>query len=409
MATNGIASGAQNFAPGAPLVIANSITTYPNENVHWETVYETNFGLDGEALNNKLYFSVEWYKKTTKDMLYALPLAVSAGFINPYTTNVGQVSSKGVDVLLGYRNKAGDFSYDVSVTMGFNKNKVDNLDGIETSAIYDGYNYYSNGDAGFNIMSNQNLTMTKAGLPFGSFYGYKAIGIFKTDAEAAASAQPKAKAGDLIFAHDAKNGTTLSPDDRQVIGNPNPKLVYGANIRLNWKNLDLQMLINGVSGVDLFNGVKAYEQFPWADGNTTSKVFGASFLGSNQLTGQPRVGTSNPDGTFTFENNGNYSTPNSYFVENGSYLKLKNLQIGYTFSNDLMSKIKMRSARVFLMANNVFTITKYSGLDPELGSSFSAAAQSGYVGSIGVTTRGLDAVSQYPQTRIYSVGLDLNF
>jgi len=404
------ALGAQNFAPGGPLVIANSINSIPNPNLSWETATETNIGVDGEALKGRIYFTVEWYNRTTKDVLYALPLSLSSGFTVPYFTNIGKVSSKGVDIQLGYKDKSGDLGYDVSVTAGFNKNKVLNLDGIEADALYDGYNYYSNGDAGFNIMSNQPLTITKAGLPFGSFYGYKVIGMFKTDAEAAASAQPTAHAGDLIFAHDTKNGTTLSDKDRQVIGNPNPKFVYGATIRLNYKGFDAALLFNGVAGVDLFNGVKAYEMYPFSDGNTTSKIFNDSYLGSNQLTSQPRLGVVKPDGSLALDANGNYTKPNSYFVESGAYLKLKNLQIGYTFSGNALEKLRVKSARLFVMANNLFTITKYSGLDPELGSAYSQAAMSGYVGTaVGVTTRGLDAVSQYPQTRIYSVGLDVNF
>ncbi|MDH7462743.1 TonB-dependent receptor [Chitinophagaceae bacterium 26-R-25] len=406
------ALGGQNFAPGAPLVIANSLNAIPNPNLHWETVYETNLGIDGEALNSHLYFTVEWYNKKTKDMLYALKMPVSAGYTSPYFVNIGSVQNKGVDLLIGYRNKAGEFNYDVSFNAGFNNNKVLDLSGIPNDQLFDGVNYYSNGDAGFNVMPNQNLTVTKAGLPFGSFYGYKVVGMFKTDQEAAAAtAQPGAKAGDLIYAHDAKNGNVVSEADKQVLGNPNPKMVYGATVRVNWKGIDVAMLFNGVAGVQLFNGVKAYEMYPWADGNTTSQVFGASFLGSNQLTGQPRIGYINPANAnqFILDPNGNYTKVNSYFVENGSYLKLKNLQIGYTFSNALMDKIRMRSARVFVMANNLFTITKYSGLDPELGTGFSMAQQQGYVGGITVTTRGVDAVSQYPQAKIWSVGLDLTF
>ncbi len=108
--------------------------------------------------------------------------------------------------------------------------------------------------------------------------------------------------------------------------------------------------------------------------------------------------------------NGNYNSVNSYFVENGSYLKLKNLQIGYTFSNNVLAKLSIKTARLYVMGNNLFTFTHYSGLDPELGSSYSAASAAGFVGSsIGVTTRGVDAVPQYPQTKLYSVGLDINF
>ena len=408
--TGGISGGAQNYQPGAPLIIANTVNAIPNPDLHWETITETNIGLDGELLKSKLYFSVEWYNKKTKDMLYALPLPLSSGFTQAYFTNIGNVSSKGVDLMLGYRDKVGDLGFDLTATAGFNKNKVTNLDNITTDALYDGYNYYNVGDAAYNIMSNQTLTITKAGLPFGSFYGYKALGLFKTDAEATASGQPNAHAGDLHYYHDPKTGSTLNPNDRQVIGNPNPKLVYGLNIRLNYKGFDANLLFNGVAGVQLFNGVKAYEQSLFQDGNSSTKVFGDSYLGSNGLTSQPRLGVANSNGSFTLDPNGNYSTPSSYFVESGSYLKLKNVQLGYTFMNALLSKVAVKNARLFVMANNLFTITKYSGLDPEVGSGYSMQAVNGYVGtSVGVTTRGLDAVPQYPQARIYTVGLDLNF
>lgn len=402
-ATNGIASGAQNFSQGGPLIIANSSNAIANPDLHWETIRETNIGIDGEALGGKIYYSIEYYNKNTDGMLYNINLPLSTGFTSPYIANVGKVNNKGWDILLGYRNTSGKFGYDISVTGGFNKNKVVSLNGLATDAIYDGINYYSIGDAGFNMMPNQNLTITKAGLPFGSFYGYKVQGMFQTDAQAAASPQgPATKAGDLIyedFNHDGK----ITADDRQVLGNPNPKLVYGISARFNFKGIDLALLFNGVQGIDLFNGVKAYEQFPFSDGNTTSQVFNASYLGSNGLTNQPRLGVKNPDGSFTLDPNKNYQTVSSYFVENGSYLKLKNAQLGYTFSNSVLTKLKIKSARVFIMGNNLFTITKYSGLDPELGF---AASQLGYSGA---TTRGVDAVSQYPQTRIYSIGLDVNF
>jgi TonB-linked SusC/RagA family outer membrane protein len=406
---SGIANGGQNFAPGAPLVIANSINSVPNANLHWETVYETNLGIDGEALGGKLYFTVEWYDRTTKDMLYALPLPQSSGFSAPYFVNIGKVSSKGVDIMLGYKDKNGKFGYDISATAGFNKNKVIDLDGITNDALFDGRNYYTNLDqSGYNLMGTSPLTITKAGLPFGSFYGYKVLGIFKTDEEAAHQKVngKQAHAGDLIYEDLDKSGGTINADDRQVIGNPNPKLVYGVNVRLNWKGIDVAMLFNGVAGVDIFNGVKAYEMFPFSDGSTTDKIFNSSYFGNDKLTSQPRVIA--PDKSL--DPNNNYNSVNSYFIENGSYLKLKNLQIGYTFSNNLLNKVSIQSARLFVMANNLFTITKYSGLDPEIGSSYSIQSASGFVGTtVGVTTRGVDAVAQYPQTRIYSVGLDINF
>lgn len=400
-----------NFAPGAPLLIGSSINTISNPDLHWETVKETNIGIDGELWSGKVYFSAEWYNKVTKDMLYALPLPPNAGFSSPFFTNIGSVQGRGVDLLLGYKDKAGPVNFDITATAGFNSNKVTNLDGIATDALYDGLNYYNNGNATYGAMIGKNLTITKNGLPFGQFYGYKVLGIFQTDAQAAASAQPKAHAGDLIYAHNPKNGAAVNSQDEQVIGNPNPKLVYGINIRLSYGGWDLAALFNGVAGVQLFNGVKVYAQHPFeSDANVTTAALHDSYFGSNGLTSQPRMGVTNPNGSYTDDPNGNYTNPSSYFIENGSYLKLKNLQIGYSFSSAAMERLKIRGARIFVMGNNLFTITKYSGLDPEVGSAYSQAAVSGYVGgAVGVTTRGLDAVSQYPQTRIYSAGIDVNF
>ncbi|HEX3384956.1 MAG TPA: SusC/RagA family TonB-linked outer membrane protein, partial [Mucilaginibacter sp.] len=401
--TSGISGGSQGFGVGQPFQIANTLTKLANPNVHWETVTETNIGLDGEALNGRLYFTLEWYNKNTSDMLYPLPLPTSTGFTQPYYANVGKVNNRGFDISAGYRDKVGKLGYDISVTAGFNKNNVVSLSGTATGILYDGYNYYNNGDNAFNIMSNQTLTITKAGLPFGSFYGYKVIGIFQTDAQASHQKVNGnvAHAGDLEY-QDTNGDGVIDQSDRQVIGNPNPKLVYGINIHLNYQSFDLALLFNGVQGVQLFNGVKAYEQSLFADGNSTSKVFGDSFVGSNGVTSQPRLGVANGNG-FTLDPNQNYSSVNSYFVENGSYLKLKNVQLGYTFAPGILQKLSIKKARIFVMANNVFTITKYTGLDPELGSSFTPT------GYGAVTAQGVDAVTNYPQAKIYSAGLDLTF
>ena len=402
--SSGVSGGTQGFAPNQPFQVANTLTKLANPNVHWETVDETNIGIDGQTLNGHLDFTIEWYNKNTKDMLYPLPLPTSSGFTQPYIANVGTVNNKGFDFSASYHNKAGKFGYDVSVNAGFNQNKVTNLSGTATGVFYDGYNYYNNGDQAYNITSNQTITETKSGLPFGSFYGYKVIGIFKTDAQAAGQKVNGnvAQAGDLEFA-DLNHDGVIDQDDKEVIGNPNPKLVYGINVHLNYEGFDLAMLFTGVQGVQLYNGVKAYEQSLFQDGNTTTQVFGDSFLGTNGLTSQPRLLGATPNGSQALDPNTNYSSVNSYFVENGSYFKLKNIQLGYTFSSDLLRKINVKSLRVFVMANNVFTITKYTGLDPELGSAYTTT---GYGAA---TTQGIDLVTDYPQVRIYTAGLDVTF
>jgi TonB-linked SusC/RagA family outer membrane protein len=399
---NGSAGGA-NFSSNGTIIPGNSFGGIPNADLHWETVKEFNIGLDAELIKNKVYVTAEWYNKTTEDMLYALPLAPSAGISGAYLTNIGSVNNKGFELLLGFRSKINKLNFDLTFTGGYNKNEVTKLSDETSSALYDGYNYYNNGDVAFQQMPNQTITITRKGLPFGSFFGYKSLGIFATDAEAAVQKVNGniARAGDLHF-EDLDGNGLINDLDRQVIGNPNPKFVYGFNLRFNIKGFDANFLFNGVAGVDLFNGVKAYEMRPFQDGNASPKVFGASFLGTNGLTDQPRLGVP-VTGGFTMDPNSNYSTVNSYFVEKGDYLKLKNLQIGYTFSGIGIQKLKIKSARIFVMGNNLFTITKYTGLDPELGASFSPSGYSG------VTARGIDVVSQYPQTRIYSFGVDINF
>jgi TonB-linked SusC/RagA family outer membrane protein len=404
MTATGITGGAQGFAPGQPFQIANTLTSLPNPNLHWETITETDLGFDGEALHGSLYFTAEWYNKKTSDLIYQLPLSASSGFSQPYITNIGDVDNKGFELMAGYRNKIGKLGFDVSANLSYNQNKVTKLSGAATDAVYGGYNYYSIGNTSFSQMPNQQLTITKVGLPFGSFYGYKVLGIFTN--QAAAQQQVvnghKADIGDLQY-QDINGDGKIDQNDRQVIGNPNPKFTYGFNIRLNYSGFDLAALFNGVAGVQLFNGVQAYEQSLFQDGNTTSQVFHDSFLGSNGLTSQPRLLSPVPGGGNALDQNQNYSSVNSYFVQNGAYLKLKNLQLGYTFSNNTLKQISIKSLRIFVMADNVFVITKYKGLDPELGSAFTTG------GAIGPTTQGIDAVTNYPQARIFSAGLDVSF
>jgi len=391
---------AQNFSPNGTPLSTNIQTSIANPNVHWETTKETNIGIDGEALHSKLFFTVEWYNKVTSDLLYSLPLAPSSGF-STFTDNIGSVDNKGVDILLGYKDHYKELNYSVTFTGSFNKNKVTDLDGITGNAIKDGDNDY--GPAGSQgLMNNQALTYTASGLPFGQFYGLQTAGIYKAGDPRLANAPKGAGnyspvAGDLAFVDRNHDGVISALDDT-VIGNPYPKFTYGFNLTLSWKGFDLMALFHGVQGVDIFNGSKPYAEGlykPNGNSNTTSKVFGASNLGTNGVTGQPQLG---PNGT---DPNGNYTLASSYFVENGSYFKLQNLQIGYNFSNKLLTKAKIRNARLYVMGNNVFCITKYSGLDPELGSQSTNNA--------GTTNRGIDGPYKYPSVRSYSVGLDLSF
>ena len=401
------AVNAQNFAPGASANLNYTQTTLSNSAIKWETVVETNIGLDAEWMKGKIFFSIDWYNKKTDDLLYSLPISPSNGMSQPFLANIGSVRSRGLDILIGYKNYVKDFNYSVSLTGSFNKNKVLDLDGINSNPVKNGDNNYGNPTQG--SLLNQPLTYTLAGLPFGQFYGFKVEGIYSSEAQidnhaqqGSQAAPKRAHVGDLIYA-DTNGDGWINDDDRTVIGNPYPKLTYGAAINLNWKNFDVAMLFNGVAGVDIFNGIRPYSETLWSDGNSTSEVFGASFFNGNGLTSQPAIGYYDAGGTtFTPEDNGNYTKASSYFVEKGGYLKLKNLQIGYSLSNKLLDRAKVKNLRIYVMANNLFTITKYSGLDPELGSQY-------IFSNGGTTSRGIDGPYKYPSARIYSVGVDLTF
>lgn len=395
---------AQNFSPGGPAILNYTQTNLSNSNIKWESVFETNIGLDGELWNGKMYFTIDWYDKATKDLLYKLPIPLSVG-ISDFYTNIGSVNNRGVDISAGYRNNFKKLTYNIGATASFNKNKVLDLDGVNNNPIRTGNNNYGDGNATQGAMVGQALTYTKAGLPFGQFYGYKVEGIYASEEEISRHAQQpgkRANIGDLIF-KDVNGDGIINDLDRTIIGNPYPELSFGLNMNLAWKGFDLALLFNGVTGVDIFNGVAPYSQSVWSDGNTTSQVFNASFLGSNKLTNQPRIGVLSPDGlSYAPDPNGNYTLANSYFVEDGSYVKLKNVQLGYSFSTKTLQRAHIKSARVYLMGNNLLTLTKYSGVDPELGSQDLSI-------NGGTTSRGIDGPYKYPSVRIFSFGLNFTF
>jgi len=282
-----------------------------------------------------------------------------------------------------------------SANAAYNKNKILQLDGTSNNPVNAGSNDLS---GGYGITTNQNISRSAVGQSLGEFYGLKAMGIYQSAAAAAAGPTingVKPKIGDLIY-KDLDNNGVIDGNDETYIGNPNPKVIYGFNLNLRYKWFDVAALFQGVAGVDLYNGRQPYNQYLYGDGNTTSDIFKTSFFGTNGLTGQPRVVVKDAGGGYTLDPYGNYSHVSSWWVESGSYLKLQNLQIGFSFPSQLLSKIKVSSARLFVMGSNLFTATGYTGLDPQVQAS-------------DVKSRGIDSPTAYPQNRFYSVGLNCTF
>ena len=373
---------------------------FANADIRWEKVTTKNLGFDFGFLRNRLTLAVDIYDKQTTDMIYSVVLPISSGLGNyngdgfGATINIGKISNRGLEFEANWSDKIGELSYSVGANASFNKNKVLQI-GEKGALIYEGGATWMNGS----------ISRTEDGYAMGQFYGYIADGIFNTDADAAQSAQPDAKSGDLKYrdmnGKDATGKLTGTPDgkiddaDKTYIGNPWPKCIYGININLAYKGFDLKAYFQGQAGVDIFNSTKGLRQSFYADYNTTSDIFGTSKFGNNDITGLPSVFQVSSINEILRDPNGNYKNVSSFFVENGAYVKLKDLQLGYTLPASVSDRLSIGATRIFVAGSNLFTITKYSGLDPELGG--------------GVKGRGIETDGLYPQTRFISMGVNLKF
>lgn len=361
----------------------------PNPNIRWEEVRTTNIGLDASFLGNSLTVAADWYRRITHDMIYAVPVPLSAGYHgNPVFTNIGSLSNEGIELAANYNTRIGDLAMDFGVNGSYNKNRVISLDG-GASQINDG--------AGGQYLSNP-ISRTVAGQPLSQFFGYVVEGIYATDQEVADRGiiQPGAGAGDLIYRDVDKNGV-INDADRDFIGNPWPKFNLGLNMNFNYKRFDLSTAFAGVFGVDVYNALKHYSDYLAGDYNASPNIFKASFFAGNELTDRPRLGYTDENGVYQRDPNANYTRISSYFVEDGSFLRLRNIRLGYTLPEGLLESMRIRSINVYVMAQNLFTLTGYSGSDPEV------------LGENNVTARGIDFNSRNPQTRFVSVGLKLDF
>jgi TonB-dependent starch-binding outer membrane protein SusC len=374
-----------------------------NQSIRWESVLQTDIGLEVGLLKNALNVTLDWYSRQTQGMIYKVPVAMSAGFGRTSVfTNIGHMSNKGIEFAADYRGKMSDFTYSIGVNASFNKNLVKQLDGVNNNPI-------SDGAAGNDL--DGNAGRTEVGYPMSQFYGYEVEGIFQNKAEVN-SLNEKAQqasglsniyfqnsgtdAGDLRFKDVNKDGR-ITTADKTYIGNPWPKIAYGLTLSLGWKGLELTALFQGLQGVDVYNGNKYYSEYFYGDYNSTTDIFNASYFNGNGLTNQPRVGATSATGNFTRDPNSNYGRISSYFVEDGSFLKLRNLQIGYNIPNDLLKKWSIEGAKIYLQGQNVMTLTKYSGLDPEV------------LGRNGTTARGIDTIFSYPRSMLLSMGINLSF
>ena len=355
--------------------IGNTATT-------WEGDIISNFGFDASLLNNTLEVSADYYQKKVSGLLFTqsgtAADVIFTGDANLPKVNIGDMQNTGIDLNLTYHYKINkDMKLDVTGMITSYNNKI--------AALTPGLAY-------FNGPQIRNVTPTRneVGHPVGAFYGYKVLGLFQTDAAAKAWNQDGASAGTFQYA-DINGDKKIDDKDRTYIGNPNPDFTYGFNLAFTYKQFDASAFFFGSQGNQIFDNTKYFTDFPdFFKGGIRREVALNAWTPSHTNTTIPKLMTT-----------GSFSTDlaaNSYFISDGSYLRLKQVQIGYTMDPAALSKYGVDRLRVYLQAANLLTLTKYKGLDPELQSS-----------DIGNTVGfGIDQ-GNYPHTPSFILGVNINF
>lgn len=347
-----------------------------NANLKWETSEQTNFGFDATLFNN-FTITFDYYDKRTKDWLVLASIPAYAGATAPYI-NGGDIQNKGVEFSLAYRTTFGkDWNFSINGNISHNENKVlrvANSEGI------------IHGEANLLFQGTDELNRVEVGQPIGYFYGLKTDGIFQNTAEVSAGVQPNAQPGDIRFV-DLNNDGQIDANDKTKIGDPNPDFTYGLNFDLSYKAFDLTINTYGIAGSQNVFGIhdptRGYTNY------TTAVLNRWTTEGSSNSV--PRV-------TYGTDANGNYTKFSDFYVQNADFFRIKNATLGCDLTK-LTSKLNFFSKfRLYVAANNLFTFTKYKGMDPEIG--FGNSNQS--------WARGID-VGYYPQPRTYMMGLNVNF
>ena len=354
-------------------------TTLSNPNIHWEEVRQTNFGVDMSLFNSRVNLSLDAYIKKTADMLVKASIPITSGFEDTTETftNAGKMRNKGVEMTLRTINLKGLFSWESALTATYNKNEILDLNSETPMFI--------------NQMGNSYVTMLRAGYPINVFYGYMTDGLFQNWEEVNRHAtQPGAAPGDIRF-RDLNNDGVINDEDRTVIGNPNPNWFFSLSNNLSYKGWELSVFLQGVSGNKIYNVNNVDNEGMAAAYNQTTAVL-------NRWTGE---GTSNRIPRVTYGDVGNWQFSDLY-LQDGDYIRLQNLTLGYDFKK-LISWKGLSKLRLYFQVQNLFTLTKYDGMDPEIGS---------YNGTDGNSSdswvSGVD-MGYYPHPRTFIVGVNVAF
>lgn len=376
----------QNFAVigGEPLV-GSTILNLANPELFWETTTSTNIGVDLELFDGKVGVVADYFIKETEDILVNLPIPAGGGQGGSLRTNAADVENRGFEFLVNYRNSWDDFNLNASLNFTTLTNEVTGL-GEGVSPIPGGR---------FNA-GGQFATLTDVGQEIGSYYGFVVEGVYQTDAEIAADGRTGvAQLGDLNF-RDLDNDGDIDEDDRDFLGSAIPDFQLGLNVNASYKNFDLNMFWTSVQGVELFNARINDFFFETAGGSDIFSFARNAWSPTNTNTNIPRMVDGNPSGN---------DLVSSFYVEDGSYTRLKNIEIGYTIPEGIFPENTFKRLRVYLSGQNLITFTDYSGYDPEVGRSFNG----NNVGSSNSNIFGAGIDRSYPTAKMVFFGLQASF
>ena len=348
-----------------------------NKNIRWEESEQTDIAVDFGLLNNALTFTADYYVKRTNGMLIEMPIPDYVGAAKPWG-NVGKMKNEGIELEAAYRFKVSDFNFRIAGNATYLKNTLIDYGNESGNANYDA------------IQGIGTITKAQNGLPFPYFYGYKTNGIFQNmeeiknyttiDADGnTVMIMPNAVPGDVRFV-DLNGDGKIDESDKTNIGKGMPDWSFGLNFNVDWKGFDFSMMWQGTYGNQIYDATR----------RTDIRTANLPSYMLNRWTGE---GTSNSLPRFVTGDNVNWQSSDIY-VKDGSYLRLKNIQLGYTLPSNLTKKVLISNLRVYVAAENLLTFTKYDGFDPEISS--------------GGTSLGVDR-GVYPQAKVYTVGLNLSF
>lgn len=408
--------GSAMTASSTPFGTGYRPTNISNPDLKWESSVQYNLGLDLGLFNDRISLAVDAYYKTTKDLLLQISIPTYLGgsgyddIQSPFA-NIGKIENKGVDISLSTHNiKGKNLNWTSNLVFSLNRGEVTALND-DSQAIYSKLNWYS---------EFQTATITKVGHPIGVFYGYQTEGLFKDKADILNHAVQKADpqnskinyvnktggvwVGDIKFV-DQNNDNVIDTKDQVIIGNPNPDFTFGFNNNVTYKDFDLAFSITGSVGGDILNYARVLTEGQtsiWT--NQSIDVVNRAKIGLNDAAGSATDGDNvyllNPEATLPRAATNDVNRNNRMsdrFIEDGSYVRLSNISLGYSFPKNLVKKMKIEKLRVYASAQNLFTITGYSGYDPEIGSYNQSALM-----------QNID-MGHYPSPRMFTFGINLGF